>query len=74
MSEGEEVLGSWNSDEYFDYVEFPWPAVDGGDGSASITLSPEQATLVKAMSARTKSDPHADPLAGAELGTGRKNL
>ena len=37
MSEGE-VRGSWNSDKHFDYVEFPQPAVDGGDGGASVTL------------------------------------
>jgi Mn-containing catalase len=37
-----------------------------------VTLSTEQATLVKAMSARTKSDPNADPLTGAELGAGKK--
>lgn len=73
MSEGGEVRGSWNSDKHFDYVESPQPAVDGGDGSASVTLTTEQATLVKAMSARTKSDPHSDPLTGAELGAGKKN-
>lgn len=73
MSEGGEVRGSWNSDKHFDYVESPQPAVDGGDGSASVTLTTEQATLVKAMSARTKSDPHSDPLTGAELGAVRLN-
>ena len=72
MSEGGEVRGSWNSDKHFDYVESPQPAVDGGDGGASVTLTTEQETLVKAMCARTKSDPKADPLTGAELGAGKK--
>ena len=72
MSEGGEVRGSWNSDKHFDYVESPQPAVDGGDGGASVTLTTEQATLVKTMCARTKSDPKADPLTGAELGAGKK--
>lgn len=72
MSEGGEVRGSWNSDKHFNYVADPQPAVDGGDGSAQVTLSEEQATLLKAMAKRTESDPKADPLTGAELGAGKK--
>ncbi|NWK90333.1 manganese catalase family protein [Raoultella terrigena] len=72
MSDGEEIRGSWNSDEYFDYVKSPQPAVDGGDGGASVTLTPEQDALHKAMLKRTRSDPKDDPLTGAEIGSGKK--
>ncbi|MEX9252632.1 manganese catalase family protein [Pseudenterobacter timonensis] len=72
MSEGGEVRGSWNSDKHFDYVKDPQPAVDGGDGGAEVTLTPEQATLLKAMAKRTESDQEVDPLTGAELGAGKK--
>lgn len=70
MSEGDDPRGSWNSDENFKYVADPQPAVDGGDGLASVTLSKEQQALVKAMTKRTQSDPSVDPLTGAELGDG----
>lgn len=70
MSEGDDPRGSWNSDENFEYVADPQPAVDGGDGLASVTLSKEQQALVKAMTKRTQSDPSVDPLTGAELGDG----
>lgn len=72
LSEGGEVRGSWNSDKHFDYVSDPQPAVDGGDGSASVTLSPTQEALIKAMADRTKSSTDGDPLTGAELGAGKK--
>lgn len=72
LSEGGEVRGSWNSDKHFDYVSDPQPAVDGGDGSASVTLSPTQEALIKAMADRTKSSTEGDPLTGAELGAGKK--
>lgn len=74
MSEGGEVRGSWNSDKHFDYVKDPQPAVDGGDGSASVGLTPEQEALCKAMLKRTQSDPQGDPLTGAELGAGKQTL
>lgn len=61
MSEGDDPRGSWNSDENFEYVADPQPAVDGGDGLASVTLSKEQQALVKAMAKRTQSDPSVDP-------------
>lgn len=64
MSQGDDPRGSWNSDENFDYVADPQPAVDGGDGMASVTLSPEQLALVKAMADRTRSEPTVDPVPG----------
>lgn len=70
MSQGDDPRGSWNSDDYFDYVADPQPAVDGGDGLATVKLTKEQQAMVKAMAKRTQSDPNADPLTGAELGDG----
>lgn len=71
MSNGEPNLrGGWNNDEDFDYVENPHPAVDGGDGTASVVLSEVDETVLEAMKLRTASDPAADPITGADLGSG----
>ncbi|GFM66853.1 manganese catalase family protein [Pseudomonas cichorii] len=71
MSSGEPNLrGPWNSDEEFDYVENPQPAVDGGDGTASVALDEEDVLTLTMMKERTQSDPDAEPLTGAELGSG----
>lgn len=71
MSAGDDPRGSWNSDENFEYVADPQPAVDGGDGLATVNLNKEQLAFVKAMAKRTQSDPSVDPLTGAELGKGK---
>lgn len=69
MSEGGEVRGSWNSDENFNYVTNPQPAVDGGDGMASVNLpGPQQANL-DALKLRTASDPSVNPVTGTDLGS-----
>jgi len=69
MSEGGEVRGSWNSDENFEYVTNPPPAVDGGDGLASVNLpGPQQANL-DALKLRTASDPSVNPVTGTDLGS-----
>jgi len=69
MSEGGEVRGSWNSDENFEYVSNPPPAVDGGDGLPSVVLpGPQQANL-DAMKLRTASDPSVNPVTGTDLGS-----
>ncbi|MFH8134494.1 manganese catalase family protein [Pantoea osteomyelitidis] len=70
MSEGGEIRGSWNSDENFNYVSDPQPAVDGGDGMAKVTLPDSQNTNVENMAIRTQSDPTVDPVTGADLGAG----
>lgn len=70
MSQGDDIRGSWNSDEHFRYVADPQPAVDGGDGSASVNLSSEQMAMLKAMAERTKSDTAIDPITGVDLGIG----
>lgn len=69
MSEGEDVRGSWNSDENFNYVADPQPAVDGGDGLATVDLPAKQQKAVDAMAKRTASDPLIDPITGAEAGS-----
>lgn len=69
MSEGDDVRGSWNSDDNFDYVADPQPAVDGGDGLPSVTLSADEQRDIDALAARTASDPLIDPITGAEAGS-----
>jgi len=69
MSEGDDVRGSWNSDDNFDYVADPQPAVDGGDGLPSVTLSPDEQRDIDALAARTASDPLIGPITGAEAGS-----
>jgi Mn-containing catalase len=65
-----DLRGAWNSDENFEYVsngEQQFPA-DGGDGDASVNLTTEEAEAISQTAERTRSDPAADPLTGAELG------
>lgn len=69
MSEGGEVRGSWNSDENFEYVSNPPPAVDGGDGLPSVVLSGPQQANLDAMKLRTASDPSVNPVTGTDLGS-----
>ncbi len=71
MSQGEgDMRGPWNQGEQWDYVENrgDQAAVDGGDGTAQVRLSTEDAALEQAMLMRTMSDPDSDPTTGAELG------
>jgi Mn-containing catalase len=46
------------------------PAVDGGDGTATVQLSAEEETLLLNMMVRTASDTESDPVTGADLGAG----
>jgi Mn-containing catalase len=71
MSNGEpNARGPWNSDAEFEYVENPHPAVGGGDGTASVTLSEDDSVTLTMMKERTKSDTENDPVTGADLGSG----
>jgi Mn-containing catalase len=71
MSQGDgEVRGSWNQGGDWVYVDSPEPAVDGGDGLATVTLPNKDAKVLSQMITRTMSDPSADPLTGADLGSG----
>ncbi|GLU30290.1 manganese catalase family protein [Trinickia caryophylli] len=70
MSQGEPPeLGPWNEGRGLDLVEKPSPAVDGGDGLASVKLGAEQRATLDAMKLRLKSDRTSDPETGAELGS-----
>jgi Mn-containing catalase len=51
-------------------VETPEPAVDGGDGLASVTLTADDAEVLEAMKIRTASNPMSNPVTGADLGSG----
>lgn len=74
MSQGDggAVRGPWNQGDQWVFVDDrnQQLAVDGGDGSASVGLTPEERASLKAAAARTKSDRELDPLTGADLGAG----
>jgi Mn-containing catalase len=71
LSAGEPNLrGPWNQGDEWEYVETPEPAVDGGDGLASMELSADDEAVLMDMKARTMSDPTANPITGADLGSG----
>ncbi|MFC0709451.1 manganese catalase family protein [Azorhizophilus paspali] len=72
MSQGaEDVRGPWNQGAEWKFVETPQPAVDGGDGMATVNLPDKDAQVWKQMAMRTLSNPTADPLAGADPGSGK---
>lgn len=71
MSHGEgEMRGAWNQGGQWEHVaqREQQSAVDGGNGTASVMLTDDDADLLEAMALRTQSDPDAQPLTGAELG------
>ena len=71
MSAGEPNLrGPWNEGDEWEYVESPQPAVDGGNGTASVELSTDDEAVLLTMKERTMSDPDANPITGADLGSG----
>ena len=71
MSQGEDDRGPWNSDGDWEFIEDPQPAVGGGDGLVTVTVSGVDVEVLQAMAARTASDISADPKTGAELGSGQ---
>ncbi|MCQ4278627.1 manganese catalase family protein [Pseudomonas stutzeri] len=71
LSQGEgDLRGPWNQGPEWEFVENPEPAVDGGDGKPSVDLSKAQQKVVQQMAVRTQSDVSADPMTGADLGSG----
>lgn len=71
LSQGEgDLRGPWNQGPEWEFVEVPQPAVDGGDGMASVELSKAQQKVVQQMAVRTQSDVSVDPMTGADLGSG----
>ncbi|UST87221.1 manganese catalase family protein [Pseudomonas siliginis] len=70
MSGEPNVRGPWNEGGAWEYVENAEPAVDGGDGLATVTLPAEDEQVLEAMKTRTASDPLSEPVTGADLGSG----
>ncbi|WP_065617117.1 manganese catalase family protein [Pseudomonas moraviensis] len=70
MSGEPNVRGPWNEGGAWEYVENPEPAVDGGDGLATVNLPAEDEQVLEAMKTRTASDPLSEPVTGADLGSG----
>lgn len=64
--------GPWNSGEQWQKLENVEESIplDGGDGTASVTLNAPERQAVEAMAERTMSDPEGNPLTGADLGAG----
>ncbi|VXB40536.1 Catalase [Burkholderia sp. 8Y] len=71
MSKGDDARGPWNEGGDWKFVADPEPAVDGGDGTATVQVSQQDVEALQAMAARTASDPAADPTTGADLGAGQ---
>jgi Mn-containing catalase len=70
MSKGDDVRGPWNEGGDWRFIEDPQPAVDGGDGLATVNVSEQDVETLQSMAARTASDPNAQPTTGADLGAG----
>lgn len=71
MSQGTESMrGPWNQGDDWEFVEDPTPAVDGGDGLATVQLDSADEALLENMKMRTMSDPNSEPVTGADLGSG----
>jgi Mn-containing catalase len=71
MSKGDDARGPWNEGGDWQFVDDPQPAVDGGDGTATVSVSEQDVQVLQAMASRTASDPSADPTTGADLGAGK---
>jgi Mn-containing catalase len=73
MSTGNgDLRGPWNNESTFEVREGQ-PAVDGGDGHATVKLDPQTLEIVKQASLRLQSDPKSDPVTGAMLGMGAES-
>jgi Mn-containing catalase len=73
MSQGDgSPPGPWNSGDGWKVVSDrnAQAAVDGKDGTASVTLTKEEAALTERLASRTQSDPTVSPVTGAALGAG----
>lgn len=69
MSKGDDVRGPWNQGSDWTFVDNPGPAVDGGDGLASVSVSAEDIKVLGAMVVRTASNTSAEPVTGTNLGS-----
>jgi Mn-containing catalase len=69
MSDGDDApRGPWNEGPGWEFVDRPEPAVDGGDGLASVQVSEKDLDVLSAMASRTASATDTDPVTGADLG------
>jgi Mn-containing catalase len=64
--------GPWNEGPEWEFVADPQPAVDGGDGTATVKVPKEVVAVLQAMASRTASDTSIDPTTGADLGAGQE--
>ncbi|WP_250454000.1 manganese catalase family protein [Caballeronia sp. ATUFL_M2_KS44] len=71
MSKGDDMRGPWNEGGDWEFVADPQPAVDGGDGTASVQVTQTEVEALQALATRTASDPASDPTTGADLGSGQ---
>ena len=55
------VRGPWNEGGDWKFVEDPQPALDRGDGLATVGASAEDVDVLQAMATRTASDQSSDP-------------
>lgn len=64
--------GPWNTGEQWDRVDDVVGSIpmDGGDGTATVSLGKADAAALTQLAARTTSDPDANPVTGADLGAG----
>jgi manganese catalase len=72
-SQGEgDMEGPWNSGEQWERIDDLEQAmpIDGGDGTATVTLDKDDKAALKQMMLRNQSDPSSDPTTGADLGAG----
>ncbi|MBB3102447.1 manganese catalase family protein [Azomonas macrocytogenes] len=70
LSQGEEnIRGPWNEGAEWQFVDHPQPAVDGGDGRATVQLADRDFQVVQQMASRTLSNPLSNPVTGADLGS-----
>ena len=73
MSNGDDSpRGPWNEGPNWEFVENPQPAVDGGDGLATVQVSKHEVEVLSAMASRTASATESDPVTGADLGAGQE--
>lgn len=74
LSVGEgDMRGPWNQGEQWEYVDAQQAMTNadpGGDGTFSVTMSPDQRELSERMDERLASDLDSDPTTGADLGAG----
>ncbi len=71
LSQGDSSpTGPWNSGEQWQVVSDrdEQVGVDGGPGTATVGVHPDDQAVLEQMATRTASDPGLDPMTGAEIG------